>query len=120
MVRHTILGVALTLGLLSAGPPIQASPAVAEVAMAANALGPAVNLATDVASLSIKTVTGLVRLPLGVAKVALSPLPGIGLAGGIRDIGAGLATPFHLVGGLLKLPGKVLNVATAAGKSVNL
>jgi hypothetical protein len=120
MACRTILGVSLVLGLLWASPPVQANPAAAEIALAANALGPAVNLATDVASLSVKTVTGLVRLPLGVAKVALSPLPGIGLASGLRDIGAGLATPFHLASGLLKLPGKVLSVATAAGKSVSL
>jgi hypothetical protein len=119
MTRHhrAVLIVSLVLSF-SACLSVPASLAVAEIAMVANAVEPAVSLVTDVASLSVKTVTGLVRLPLGVAKVVLCPLPGISLAGGVKDIAAGVATPFHLVGGLLKLPVKILNVATAAGSSV--
>jgi hypothetical protein len=56
----------------------------------------------------------VLRLPLGVVEVAFSPLPGLTLFSGLRNIGKGLVAPFKLVESVLVLPYNVLDGCSRA------
>jgi len=53
-------------------------------------------------------------IPLGLVETALSPLPGLTVAHGVKSFGNGLKGPFRLVGTCLKLPLTAVEVAAGA------
>ncbi len=54
----------------------------------------------------------VVKLPLGIAEAALSPLPGLSFANGMKSIYNGIKVPFEIVGAVLQLPiSTIQNVA---------
>lgn len=73
------------------------------LATGAKAAKPVVDVVSSVAEVPL-AVADLVRLPLGVVQIGLSPLPGIGIIGGLENVGQGILAPFKLVQAVLTLP----------------
>lgn len=62
----------------------------------------------DVAEI-FRSAVPIFRLPIGVLKTVFGALlPGIKMASGFPDLQAGFAAPFHVVGGVLRLPFNIL------------
>ena len=122
--RHrfaVILLVAIFLVLCWAAPCRSGAASVTpEMAIAAcHAAAPAVNLTKDAAAVPLAVVNTL-RLPLGVAEVALSPFPGPSFSGGVRHVGAGLKGPFDLITSLVRLPVSAVQAASGIGRAANV
>lgn len=86
------------------------TPEVTAGLTAAKAAPQVFSLARDLASIPADVGQTLL-LPLGVVETVLSPLPGLSLAHGARNIGTGLKGPFDLLGRVLKLPLSAVNAA---------
>jgi len=104
-VRH--LPVLITLCLLQ-GPLRAADPGtVVQAAAAARQCAPGlVRAGKGIVEVPLQ-VAQCLRLPLGLVETVFSPLPGVGLADGLKDTGAGLVAPFKLCIAVLKMPYEV-------------
>ncbi len=114
MTQRLVPGAVLAIALFFCACPARAvtPEVVAGVAAARSAPKVLSSLASGLASVP-GDVAQTLLLPLGVAETVLSPLPGLSMAHGARNIGNGLKGPFSLLGTALKLPLSALS--TAAG-----
>ena len=97
----------LALGLLACKS--YAAPVTPEtVLLAKQALPLAAGTVNDVASIS-KLLPYILRLPRGVVKTGLAPLPGITMKGGLRDISTGLLATTKMAKETIRLPFKALS-----------
>ncbi len=85
------------------------SLAAVEVGNAAvRTVKPAWNTAKAVAEVPA-VAAEVVYLPMGLLEIALCPLPGPSLGGGLRNTGRGLIAPFKLAVTILRLPTRLIN-----------
>ena len=102
----------LLIFVLAAGPFLQTSHAnwiPPETVLFANQGLPVVRDTLKDVSVLSRNAIGLLHLPLGVAKVGLSPLPGPTIAGGLRDIGTGIRATSGLVQNTVQFPFSLLD-----------
>ncbi len=91
------------------------SPEIAAGMAAVQASPKALGLIRELATVP-QAVGQTLALPVGVAEMALCPLPGFTLAHGARNVAHGFQGPVKLVGTCLKLPLSLVNTITSAAR----
>lgn len=82
--------------------------------VAAATVGPVVHsVAQDTADL-INNVADIVFLPMGAAEILLSPLPGMELPQGARNLSRGILAPFKALHAAVRLPATLLRGTKSA------
>ncbi len=102
------------LGCLGAADRLHAATVTPEVAIAAVQAAPAaLNLLGSVCKLPL-TAAQVLYLPVGALELALAPLPGPTIAGGLTNIGKGLVGILKLVVNIIELPVAAINSISSA------
>ncbi len=110
-----LLGYLILIPLNSYCGGIPATPET--VIMATQASPYAGNVANDIVDIPL-TAVKVIRLPIGIAKLPLSVLPGVDMASGFRDIGAGVQATGDLTMKTISLPFKLAKRTTNMVTSV--
>lgn len=116
MTRHALVYLFSAVFLFFSPAVCQAiSPEVAAGMAAVQASPQALGLVRELATVP-QAAGQTLALPVGVAEMALCPLPGLTLAHGAKNVAHGLQGPVKLVGTCLKLPLSLVNTVASAAR----
>ncbi|GEM_PF-3246268 len=101
----------MLIGFLA--PQASALPILPEYVAAIQAL-PSVSATANEAANLVSGVADLVYLPMGASELILSPLPGLGLNRGGKNLGRGLMAPFSILQSVIRLPATAIRGANSA------